>query len=100
MKSYESTYNSLDQRKPHEARAALISFLSEILPDLTSGEQPAPEIAYVITCMMSSNFAHTLKDDDPPMEIMTIAGELEITPKNTQDLTRELIEKIEVVTSI
>ena len=32
------------------------------------------------------------------MEIMVIAGELEVIPKNTEELTQELITKIEAVT--
>ena len=49
--------------------------------------------------MLSSDFAQTLKDDDPLVEIMIIAGELEIAPENTLELTRELIQKIEALSN-
>lgn len=72
-----------------------MDFLLELLPSLRSDEQSSPEIAYFIAGMLASSFARTLSEDDPLMEIMIIAGELEVSPNNAAELTKELVRKIE-----
>lgn len=71
----------------------LISFFNDALLALKSGKQPAYEIAG----MLASKFTQSLEEDDPLLEVMIIAGELEVKPKNTEELTQELIAKIETV---
>ncbi len=44
---------------------------------------------------MATRYGRSLTPDNPINEIVTIAGELEINPKNADDLRRELISKIE-----
>jgi hypothetical protein len=65
MRSYATVLNTLDQSDPQEVRLYFTNFLSELLPVLKSGEQPATEIAYIIAGILASSFARTLDDNDP-----------------------------------
>jgi len=89
MTSSEATLNVLDQNNdPEITRSYFVDFLSGLLPDLESDQLSSSQIAYSIAGMLSSDFAQKLSDDDPLMEIMTIAGELEVAPENTPELTK------------
>ena len=91
------TFNTLEQNDPSEARRHAVSFLNDTLLALKSGKQPASKIAYEIAGMLATRFARSLSEDDPLLEIMIIAGELEIEPNNTKELTEELVQKIEAL---
>jgi len=96
MSLSEATFNTLDHDKnPESMRRYFVEYLLKLLPNLKSNQQASPEIAYSIAGMLSSHFAQTLNNNDPLLEIMIIAGELETSPANSLELTEELIRKIE-----
>lgn len=89
-------FETLDQNDYEQARKRFGDYLKEaVLPALESGERPVPEIAYGLAGLLAPHFGQTLADDDPLMNIMVIAGELEIESENAEALGSEFITAIE-----
>lgn len=93
----QETFDSLERDKLADARRHFISFLHDASLTLKSNERPPTTVAYEIAGMLSTQFARSLPKGDSLLEIMIIAGELEINPTNTKQLTQELIAKIELL---
>ena len=89
----EELFNKLDTNLAN-ARQEFVDYLHSVSQELEQDTASAPRIAYDIAGMFATKFAHQLDEEDPLIEIMTIAGELEVKPENTDELRRELIDKI------
>lgn len=94
-KTFAIFFQSIDEVPRSEARTQMVQFIKEQAVRLRGDPDQAARIAYEIAGLMATEFAHTLDDSDPLDEILTIAGELEINPKNADELYEELIEKID-----
>lgn len=90
-------FDRIDELPDEQSRAEIISFLQEQLPALSSDLERSIEAAYSIAGLMATNYSRNLKDDDPIDEILIIAGELEVNPKNAEELRKELMVKIEAL---
>lgn len=89
-------FNEIDDN-PNEARSELITFLKSQTDSLRVTNAGAINTAYQIAGLMATDFARTLGPDDPIDEIFTIAGELEINPPDSDELRKELLEKIQAL---
>ncbi|HMH70019.1 MAG TPA: hypothetical protein VK502_01345 [Candidatus Saccharimonadales bacterium] len=96
MESQE-IFNALERDNTMTTRQHLIGFLDDVLLTLKSDKQAAPMVAYEIAGMLSTHFSRSLPEGDPLLEIMIIAGELEVESEDTEELTQELIKKIEAL---
>lgn len=80
-----------------QSRQLLVAYLKESIPAIEESSEKSVVCAYAITGIMATDYARTLATDDPIEEILSIAGELETNPTNTEELRRELASKIKAL---
>jgi len=78
-------------------RQNLVGFLKSQVQAYKDNPEMGEQIAYSIVGMMSDDFVRSLPDDDPCMQIMEMAGELELPAEHRSDSANwdNLIQKIE-----
>lgn len=88
---YETLYNVTDAEKAHQDLIAYIK--SEALRLLPLSKETY-KTAYRFAGLMVTDYVRGLPDDDPVVDVLAIAGELEINPGNARELADELVGKI------
>lgn len=94
MNELFSELNEFKQTDADTLRIKFTLYLKNQLERLNSDVAEAVEVAYNIAGLAATDFARLLDSADPIDEILTIAGELEVNPKNAEVLRNELVEKI------
>lgn len=89
---YESLYNYSDARK---ARGELIAYLKAETQHMIPSSEDTYASAYILAGLMATDYVRTLSDEDPIIDILTIAGELEISPPNSEELAADLVQKVQ-----
>ena len=90
----EHIYNILNTRHGEaEQRNKFGHFLREQITRREADPAHERQVAYDIAGMLSTQFAESLPEDDPYMEIMVIAGELEMDQANQGGATWEELAK-------
>lgn len=89
----ENIFHKIDNN-PEQARDVIVSFLKGQLGALTGDMTSAIDAAYSIAGLAGTDFVRSLDPIDPIDEIFTIAGELEINPDDSENLRKEIIDKI------
>ncbi len=92
---FDTYFRSIDKLPIQESRQNVIAFLKAHIDALRSDSDKSSEIAYVIAGHMATKFAQGLEEDDALIIVMTIAGELEVNPSNSDELRHHLIQAIE-----
>lgn len=77
-----------------KSRQMVVSYMKSLLPLFETLSSDTYNAAYELAGLMATDYARRLNSDDPIDEILTIAGELEINPPNSESLAREISEKI------
>ncbi|MCA9301281.1 hypothetical protein H6801_00640 [Candidatus Nomurabacteria bacterium] len=98
---YNDTYNSLNKITNLEDYKLLLGkFLYGQLDAWKLNPHNGREIAYEIAGMLSTGLALGLPDDDPYMEVLLMAGELELPDEHKGEATwEELAGRIEALQS-
>ncbi len=87
----KTIYDFLDNNPDNnQNRLALINYLKNNIQSLGDNEKYS-ETVYNMAGMMSANYVHSLPDDDILMQILTLAGELEVEDENTNENLNHLI---------
>lgn len=90
-------YSTIFSNSNKDSRANVVNFLRSKSTALQESADAAVNTAYDIAGLMATDFARQLSQDDPIDEVLTIAGELEIRPINSEALRQELIQKIDAL---
>lgn len=92
-----SIYEHLDIAPVQSAENTIVvkAFLKECAQDVREDSDHITDVAYKIAGLMSTAYAKSLSAADAISQIMTIAGELETTPDNKDDLLAELLKRID-----
>lgn len=99
----EHIYNTLNdpQNEAAQQRRNLGRFLYEQLARWEADPAREREIAYDIAGMLSTWFAASLPDDDPYLEVLAMAGELELPPEHRSAATwSELTTRIQALPEV
>ncbi|MEV5413518.1 hypothetical protein AB0K60_32385 [Thermopolyspora sp. NPDC052614] len=98
--THENIFERLDEREPLANRKQLLhEYLMEQLKAQEQHPEQGEQIAYEIAGLLATNLAATLADDDPYMEVLYLAGELEL-PEQHRDSSaswealRELVRNL------
>lgn len=91
----ESIYNQLNQTAPEQQKPALAFYLREQLDRYNSTPSDGRAIAYEIAGLLSTELAQSLDSGDPYLEILLLAGRLELPIEHQGSATWEqLAERI------
>jgi len=85
--------NATFEASPDEKKLELVSYLKSAV-QLLSDKEKYQGAVYDIAGLMSSDYVRTLPNDDKLIEIMSLAGELEIPDDYTDQKLQSLIELI------
>ena len=93
MNETNDIYTRISSEKDDlNARSTIVDFLKEEVKHLD------PDSFYTIAGLLSTDFAQKLPNNDPLEEILTLAGELEVSSDQTAEkinLLTSLINKLE-----
>jgi len=91
----ELIYDQLDQPKPeNQQRQMLAAYLREQLARRNEYPDQSREIAYHIAGLLSTMFAQSLDEDDPYLETLLLAGELELPDRHHGTATWTQLEEL------
>jgi hypothetical protein len=92
----DKIYNLLNTTTGSEVELALREYLQEAAERQMLHPASSQDIAYGIAGLLSTAHAQTLSDNDPYMQVMTLAAQLELPEKLQGDATWvELRQKID-----
>ena len=95
MKQNQDIFKSLwGVQDPEKARLNLASHVKSQLPRFQSVSEDTFAAAYDLAGLMATDYVRSLPDDNPLLDILELAGELEIKPPDSQDLAHEIAAKI------
>jgi hypothetical protein len=79
----------------NKARQDIITFMKEEMCHFASLSDDTYRSAYTLAGLMATDYVRTLPEEDPIVDILSAAGELEITPPESEDLRKEILQKVE-----
>ena len=88
---YEKLYNISDIAK---ARKSIIEYIKDQKHYFESLTKETYVAAYQLAGLMATDYAASLSDTDPVIDILSLAGELEIAPSDSDDLRNDILRKI------
>ena len=94
---FDEAFDTLSKSSDKEARRNFTSFFHDTARAVREDDVAPVDAAYAITGMLSTPFARSLEPGDLLLDVMTIAGELEIDPPDAEALTAELLEAIDLL---
>lgn len=95
MEQNQDIFESLREVRDREkARVDLASHIESQLSRFQSVSDDTFDAAYNLAGLMATDYVRSLPDDDPLLDILVIAGELEIKPPDAEELAREIAAKI------
>jgi hypothetical protein len=91
-KIFSELYDFSDANK---ARQDVINFIKEEMRHFASLSDDTYRSAYTLAGLMATDYVRTLPEEDPIVDILSAAGELEIAPPESEDLRKEILQKVE-----
>ena len=93
-KIYEKLYDVSDAGK---ARHEVIAFIKQEMRNFITLSEDTYKSAYALAGLMATDYVRSLPESDPIVDLLDTAGELEIAPPNSEDLRKDILQKIELI---
>jgi hypothetical protein len=94
----ESIHAKLDRLNPEQQKPVLAVYLREQLIRRRSSPEESQEIAYEIAGLLSTELASSLDENDPYLEILLMAGQLELPVSQHDGVNwKQLTERIQAL---
>jgi hypothetical protein len=85
----QNIFEELDTLNVSDAKRLLLEHLIERVEYQSTHETESRDIAYALAGLMATTFIASLPKDDPYVEILSLAGELELPERHRSDATWE-----------
>lgn len=89
----EHIYAELDSHKSEPIKEGILrDYLKQRLSSLPVSAPERRKVAYDIAGLLSTSYAKTLEDNSPYEQILTLAGELEVSESDNAQKWTDLLE--------